>query len=126
MSGKEEMSNEYGGGYTNWASQQQNQSMAGVQITQPTVQHITVAPPDYFLLAVFATLCCVWPIGVVALKSAREARTAVENGDLVTATVKAKEAKKWSLASIVIGIPLVAAIATAMYFVIKNNNDNHY
>ncbi|CAG5114494.1 unnamed protein product [Candidula unifasciata] len=77
-------------------------------VTQPAT-NVTqvVSVQDNMGLAIFACLCCFWPLGIVAILRASESRDAMNRGDLNGARVSASDARKFSLISICIGVVLI-------------------
>ncbi len=60
--------------------------------------------PDHLVMAILATIFCCWPLGIVAIIKANECRTARQRGDRDAALRKGREAKKFSLIAIGLGI----------------------
>ncbi|XP_064599988.1 proline-rich transmembrane protein 1-like [Liolophura sinensis] len=95
-------------------------------VVQPGVMQTQAAPPDHFCLAVFVTLCCFWPTGILAIMKASDARSSVARGDMTTAHSQARSAKQMINVSIGIGIAsiiLVAIIVGVYVGVILHNLD---
>ncbi|XP_059155503.1 proline-rich transmembrane protein 1-like [Physella acuta] len=61
-------------------------------------------PPDQMCAAIFVTLCCFWPTGIVAILRASNARTALAQGDLTSAQVYSRTARSMVIISVVLGI----------------------
>ncbi|XP_055899037.1 proline-rich transmembrane protein 1-like [Biomphalaria glabrata] len=87
-----------GGGYPQGANIVTQQPAHAVIIQKP--------PNDILITAVFVTLCCFWPTGLVAIIKASDARSAVARGDLVYADSSYQTAK--TLVNISIGIGLAS------------------
>ncbi|XP_038052855.1 proline-rich transmembrane protein 1-like [Patiria miniata] len=68
-------------------------------------------PNDYFGLALFVTILCCLPLGVVGLIKSNDVRNRFRFGDIAGAEQASREAKTFSLAGLIIGIvALVLAI----------------
>ncbi|XP_003730780.1 proline-rich transmembrane protein 1 [Strongylocentrotus purpuratus] len=79
-----------------------------IQVQQPVQQNIIhvstgIAPNDYFGLALFVTLCCCLPFGIVALIKSTEVRNRSAVGDYHGAAVSSLEAKRWSRIGLIFG-----------------------
>ncbi|XP_059155540.1 proline-rich transmembrane protein 1-like [Physella acuta] len=99
---------------------QYQQTSNTVVVTQPTGNYPVVtgpAPPDQMCAAIFVTLCCFWPTGIVAIMRASDARNALARGDLASAQVHSRSARSMVIISVVIGIIafVVAAIIIGVY-----------
>ncbi|XP_012941469.1 proline-rich transmembrane protein 1 [Aplysia californica] len=113
--------------------QPQYQTQYGnVVIQQPMAYATSRGPPpqDHMCAAIFVTLCCFWPTGIVAIMRASDARAAVARGDMVGANSYARSAKSMITISVVIGIiaVIVMAIIIGVYVgvVLENIHDNDY
>ncbi|XP_013401965.1 proline-rich transmembrane protein 1 [Lingula anatina] len=60
--------------------------------------------PDQMGYAIFVTLCCCWPMGIMAIVKALASRDAIARGDLVEGKSKAEDAKRWSHWALGVGI----------------------
>ncbi|WP_411025377.1 CD225/dispanin family protein, partial [Salmonella sp. s55004] len=82
------------------------QSIA-IQIPAPsdqTIIHVTAGispPPDDFGFALFVTLCCCLPFGIVGLVKSSEVRMRATMGDTAGAELSSNQAKKMELRRIV-------------------------
>ncbi|XP_030848539.1 proline-rich transmembrane protein 1-like [Strongylocentrotus purpuratus] len=78
-----------------------------------------IAPNDYFAQALFVTLCCCMPFGIVALIKSREVKHRSAVGDYHGAALSSLEAKNWSkkgllFGSISFGVSVVVIIYAAL------------
>ncbi|ESO95473.1 hypothetical protein LOTGIDRAFT_160626 [Lottia gigantea] len=83
-------------------------------------------PPDHMCAAVFVTLCCFWPTGIIAILKASEAKSSYARGDIGGANLNAKSAKQMINISIIVGVisfVLVAVILGLYIGLILNNLD---
>jgi uncharacterized membrane protein YciS (DUF1049 family) len=112
--------------------QQSQQSTSNVVVTQPQYAPGTVVAttiPDNMGLAVFACLCCFWPLGLFAICRASESQNAMARGDIQGAAKNARDARVFSLISIGIGIALIIVIiiiAVAVPIASYNSRVNSY
>ncbi|CAL1538279.1 unnamed protein product [Lymnaea stagnalis] len=86
---------------------------------QPGSFPVVAGPPpaDHMCAAIFVTICCFWPTGILAIMKANEARNALARGDIPTATAHARSARSMVIISVVIGIIalVIAAIIIGVY-----------
>ncbi len=68
-------------------------------------------PDNNLVLAIFSTVCCCLPLGIVAIIKACSVNTLYAAGNYVGAVKAAEEAKKWSNIGIILGI-----VASLAYF----------
>ncbi|BFZ04068.1 hypothetical protein BsWGS_07107 [Bradybaena similaris] len=96
-----------------------NYGATNVVVGQPMPStFITVTVDDHMSLAVFACLCCFWPVGLIAILKANESREALARGDVQAATLKSREARKFALVSIGAGvIMLITVIVIAVVLI---------
>ncbi|XP_041366661.1 proline-rich transmembrane protein 1-like isoform X2 [Gigantopelta aegis] len=97
-----------------YGMQQQN-----VVVTQPYPNTMMVngPVPDYMGLALFATICCCWPLGIVAILRAQEARRAAERGDPMNGHQLAGSSKRLSIIAIACGVLfLIPAIGVLIWY----------
>lgn len=66
-------------------------------------------PDNHMALAVFTTICCCLPLGIVAIIKANGVNTLYMSKQYTAATMAANEAKKWSYAGIICSIIIWAA-----------------
>ncbi|BFZ16186.1 hypothetical protein BsWGS_19225 [Bradybaena similaris] len=116
-------------GYSGPAVTNQSQSTYGntVIVSQPqpaTILATTV--PDNFGLAVFATICCFWPLGIFAIMKASDSRAALGRGDLSSALISANESRRLSLISIGVGILVIIGVIIAVVVIVVNNQNSAY
>ncbi|XP_005112919.1 proline-rich transmembrane protein 1 isoform X3 [Aplysia californica] len=83
-------------------------------VTQPVIQQV----PDRMGLAIFVTLCCFWPLGIVAIMKASESRSALNHNDFVAANKHAESSKRLSLISIGCGVVslIIVIVCVAVFF----------
>ncbi|XP_072045063.1 transmembrane protein 91-like [Amphiura filiformis] len=79
-----------------------------VVVTDPTppiiIRHHTVIPKDYFGLALFVTLCCFLPLGIVALIKSNDVRVRAAHGDQLGAQQASQHAQTFSMIGLGIGV----------------------
>ena len=73
-----------------------------------------VKPNNNLILAIFTTLCCCLPFGIVAIVKASKVDSLFNTGQYLAAQNAADEAKKWSLIGIGVGV-VVSVIYMALY-----------
>ncbi len=82
---------------------------------QPYGQQMPIIKPDnHLVLAIFTTICCCLPFGIVAIVKATKVDSYFNVGQYQAAQNAADEAKKWSLIGIGIGF-VVSIIYIAIY-----------
>ncbi|XP_038053637.1 proline-rich transmembrane protein 1-like [Patiria miniata] len=81
-------------------------------------------PNDYFGLALFVTICCCLPLGIVGLIKANDVRNRFQVGDVAGAEQASKEAKMYSFWGLGIGIGILVAaiIVTIVLLVVVFNS----
>lgn len=62
------------------------------------------APPNHLILAIFTTLCCCLPLGIVAIIFAAQVNSKYAAGDYAGAQSASANAKKWAIIAIVVGL----------------------
>ena len=60
--------------------------------------------PSHLAMAIFSTLCCCLPLGIVAIVYAAQVSSKVAAGDIAGAQAASHSAKVWGILSIVLGI----------------------
>ncbi|XP_063971472.1 proline rich transmembrane protein 1B-like isoform X1 [Lytechinus pictus] len=72
---------------------------------QQTIIHVAAGPipNDYFGFALFVTICCCLPFGIVGLIKSSEVKNRAAGGDYNGATISSSEARRWSWAGCIIG-----------------------
>ncbi|XP_076450358.1 uncharacterized protein LOC143286607 [Babylonia areolata] len=97
-----------------------------VMMAQPKIHTVMISSvPDHMNLAVFTTVCCCWPLGLVAILRAQESRRALQQGDMISASVFASESRRFSLWAIAGGV-LCLVISVVIIIVIVRLNYNVY
>ncbi|XP_072176559.1 uncharacterized protein [Diadema setosum] len=74
---------------------------------QQMITHVTTAvipPSDYFGLALFVTICCCLPLGIVGLVKSSEVKNRAAMGDAAGAQRASHEAHRYSMIGLGIGI----------------------
>jgi len=69
------------------------------------------APPNYLTQAILVTLFCCLPAGIVAIVKASQVNGLWNNGDLAGAQAASRSARQWGLASLLIGLAVIAVYA---------------
>ncbi|XP_041466257.1 proline rich transmembrane protein 1B-like [Lytechinus variegatus] len=86
---------------------------------QQTIMHVAAGPipKDYFGFALFVTICCCLPFGIVGLVKSSEVKNRAAAGDYTGATISSSEARRWSWAGCIIGGITwgIALIVTCVY-----------
>ncbi|XP_038053389.1 proline-rich transmembrane protein 1-like [Patiria miniata] len=77
-----------------------------------------VPPPDYMMFALMVTLFCFLPLGLIGMMKAMEARNRWQVGDGVGAHQSAQEARRWSIAGLAIGIPIIIALVVILIILV--------
>jgi hypothetical protein len=77
---------------------------------QPAQVQPGSAPPDYLILSLFTLLCCFTPLGIVALIKSVETRKHIQYGMYSNAAITSKEAKKFNIFSIGVGVAIQVAV----------------
>lgn len=109
-------------GYAGYGFNQQT----AVVVNQPVsgTGMVTQAVPDHMGLAIFTTLCCCWPLGLVAIMRASESRRALERGDLRAASTYSMEARRYSMWAIAGGC--ISIVLTIVIIVVYVNSSVYY
>ncbi|XP_067654300.1 proline-rich transmembrane protein 1-like [Haliotis asinina] len=105
------------------------QQQSTVVVAQPGINYAAVHTnaPDNMGLAIFATICCCWPLGIVAIMRASEARQALNQGDVNGSILLSAQSRRMSLWAIACGcILLVVIIVSVVAYVVTFNNYNCY
>ncbi|XP_077981741.1 proline-rich transmembrane protein 1-like [Glandiceps talaboti] len=93
---------------------------------QPHSVHVTLKPrpplinppPDYLYFAVFVTLCCFWPTGLVAIFRSMDVRKASAGGDSYAAVEASHSVKQLSWISVGVGLTIIF-IVMVLYVISK-------
>ncbi|KAH3833148.1 trafficking regulator of GLUT4 1-like [Dreissena polymorpha] len=88
-------------------------SSSFVVVNQPTqniMYEVQPRPPDYTGLAIFSCLCCVWPLGLVAIILAIQARSLADNGHYDDAKRRSNFALGFIIASVIVGIVFIIVL----------------
>ncbi|XP_071099322.1 proline-rich transmembrane protein 1-like [Haliotis cracherodii] len=105
------------------------QQQTNVVVNQPGVNYSAVHTnaPDNMGLAIFATICCFWPLGIVAIMRASEARNALTQGDMNGAVLLSAQSRRLSLWAVACGcISIVLIIVIVVAYVVTYNNSSCY
>ncbi|XP_071488083.1 uncharacterized protein [Diadema antillarum] len=90
---------------------------------QQMITHVTTAvipPSDYFGLALFVTICCCLPLGIVGLVKSSEVKNRAAMGDAAGAQRASHEAHRYSMIGLGIGIGswVIGIILIIVYVVV--------
>ncbi|XP_072182116.1 uncharacterized protein [Diadema setosum] len=110
----------YGEGQAAYAASGQNVVVGPAPQTTVIVRQAQAQPNDYLAFAIFVTICCCLPLGIVAIIKSMDVRSRYTAGDMNGALEASRSAKNWSVAGLVIGIILevIAIIIIIVYFVV--------
>jgi len=73
----------------------------------------TPAPPNYLVWAILSTVLCFWPVGIAAIVFSTQVNGKWARGDVVGAQAASRKAKNFSIATAVIGLLLIIAVAVS-------------
>ena len=79
--------------------------------------------PTYLTQAILVTLCCCWPLGIVAIVNAAKVNSKLAQGDYPGAVQASESAKKWCIVSAILG---VIAVIVQIFFVIANGSRQRF
>ncbi|XP_041465869.1 proline rich transmembrane protein 1B-like [Lytechinus variegatus] len=86
---------------------------------QQTMVHVAAGPipKDYFGFALFVTICCCLPFGVVGLVKSSEVKSRAAVGDYTGATISSSEARRWSWTGCITGVIMwvIGLVMTCVY-----------
>lgn len=68
------------------------------------IRQTQAQPNDYLGFAIFVTICCCLPFGIVGIIKASEVRSRFLSGDYQGAEESSRAAKNWSCAGLVTGL----------------------
>ncbi|KAJ6653434.1 hypothetical protein lerEdw1_009187 [Lerista edwardsae] len=85
-------------------------------------------PHDYLPIAILTTICCFWPTGIFAIIKAVQVRTAISQGDIVTAEIASREARNCSFISLAVGIAamVLCTILTVVIIIAAQHHENDW
>jgi hypothetical protein len=63
------------------------------------------AVPNYLVLAILSVFCC-WPLAIVSIINATKVNKLLASGDTAGAMEASKNAKRWAIIAIAIGVGL--------------------
>lgn len=66
----------------------------------------TMKPNNYMALAIFTTVCCCMPLGIVAIIKASKVNSLFYAKQYNAAILAANDAKKWSLIALIFGLAI--------------------
>ncbi|XP_070559123.1 proline-rich transmembrane protein 1-like [Ptychodera flava] len=72
-----------------------------------TMIHVQRVPDDHMGLAIFATICCFWPVGIFAILKARDVHKRAYEGDMMGSEQASRSARMLSLVSLGVGIGII-------------------
>uniref|UniRef100_A0A0B7BB33 Uncharacterized protein n=2 Tax=Arion vulgaris TaxID=1028688 RepID=A0A0B7BB33_9EUPU len=96
---------------------QHSSSAVLVEQTRQTNTVIVRETESNMGLALFACLCCFWPLGLIAIFKANDSQNSLARGDLEGAAARGREARNYSLWSIVVAI-MGATIYIIIHFAV--------
>ena len=88
-----------------------NNQNSGTGWNQP--QHAPPRPKTYLLESILATLFCCLPLGIVGIVNASRVDSRYSVGDYAGAEEASREARKWTIISVVVSLVLMA-----LYFIL--------
>jgi len=74
----------------------QEQVQEQTRAQEQTQESFVMKPDNHMALAIFTTICCCLPLGIVAIVKANSVDSLYMAKQYVAATMAANEAKKWS------------------------------
>jgi hypothetical protein len=102
-------------------NQQQQQQCTVVQQPGPVMLLSTGPlqdpPDDYLFYSIFVTVCCCWCVGISAIVSSAECRSAIATGDRLTADIKSRSAR--SKANLALGLGIAYLVVIGVYYGVK-------
>ncbi|XP_052280840.1 uncharacterized protein LOC127878352 [Dreissena polymorpha] len=103
-------------------------SSSVVVVNQPAQNTMCVMqprPPDYTGLAFFSCLCCAWPLGLVAIILAIQAKSLAYNGHYNDAKRRSNVALGFIIASVIVCIACIVAVVTVVLCTGIIQSDEH-
>ena len=94
---------------------QTNYAPQAPQAPQGQCGFSNAAPANFLPLAIFTTVCCCIPLGIVSIIKANNANELASKGDFAGAATAAGEAKMWAIVGIIVGI-IGDIIYSVIYF----------
>jgi len=73
-------------------------------------------PRDFLALALFALICCCFPIGIVALIKSIEVNRRYNRGDYAGAVRASQQAHSWGITAVVFGVCIFFIIISIRVF----------
>lgn len=83
--------------------------------SRPDQPYFLPCPPTYLVWAIFATLCCCLPLGIVAIVKASEVRNLYTRGLYDQALIASADAQKWCLLATVLGLVVQVIVFGAQF-----------
>jgi hypothetical protein len=75
------------------------------QTPNPSIRDTPVPHvPNYLVQAIFVTLCCCTPLGVVSIVFAAQVNGKLANGDYFGAVGSSNKARTWAITGLVLGL----------------------
>ena len=71
-------------------------------------------PSNYLIWAIFCTLCCCSPLGIVSIIYAAKVDAHLAHGDYLNAKIASNNARKWALIATLLGIIVIVCYYTFM------------
>lgn len=81
--------------------------------------------PDYFVPAIFSTLCCCLPAGIASIVYASKARSNRDMGNIPAALEASKQARMWLIIAVVAGLA-VGGIYLLVNVIAASDSGNGY
>lgn len=94
---------------------QTNYAPQAPQAPQGQCGFSNAAPSNFLPLAIFTTVCCCVPLGIVSIIKANKANELASKGDFAGAAAAASEAKMWAIIGIIGGF-IVGIISFVINF----------
>ncbi len=90
----------------------------GVQVKQENIE-------NYLLLAIFSTICCCIPLGIISIVYSCKVNTLLAQGNVIGAKEASKSAKKWAVWALILGF-ITNALAFFIQFGVALNESGTY
>ncbi|XP_072043561.1 proline-rich transmembrane protein 1-like [Amphiura filiformis] len=111
-------------GYLQQGNPQQSYRQQGKGVQYNPKQY--TQPNDYMCCAIFVTICCCLPLGIVAIVKSTWVRTRLASGDTAGAEEASRSAKCWSIAALVTGLLVIFTAAALLVLRIADGAVNNF